>query len=68
MTNNNSSNDLGRILKQRRVMISLALRGLAAISGMSYNTIRPHQSLLYLTPGEFLERWEGHEREAAIYH
>jgi len=68
MTNNNSSNDLGRILKQRRVMISLTLRGLAAISGMSYNTIRPYQSLLYLTPREFSEGCKGHEREAAICH
>ncbi len=68
MINNNNGNYLGRILKQRRVMISLTLRGLAAISSMPYDTIRPHQSLLYLTPGEFLERWEDHEREAAIYH
>jgi len=35
MTNNNNSGYLGRILKQRRVMIPLTLRGLAAISGMS---------------------------------
>jgi len=35
MTNNNNSNDLGRILKQRRVMIPLTLRGLAAISSIS---------------------------------
>ena len=34
MTNNNSKY-LGRILKQRRVMIPLTLRGLAAISGIS---------------------------------
>ena len=34
MTNNNSKY-LGRILKQRRVMIPLTLRGLAAISGTS---------------------------------
>ncbi len=34
MTNNNSK-ELGRILKQRRVMIPLTLRGLATISGMS---------------------------------
>ena len=35
MTNNNNGEYLGRILKQRRVMIPLTLRGLAAISGMS---------------------------------
>jgi len=35
MTNNNNGNYLGRILKQRRVMIPLTLRGLATISGMS---------------------------------
>ena len=32
---NNNGEYLGRILKQRRVMIPLTLRGLAAISGMS---------------------------------
>ncbi len=35
MTNNNNGEYLGRILKQRRVMIPLTLRGLAAISGTS---------------------------------
>lgn len=35
MTNNNNGKELGRILKQRRVMIPLTLRGLAAISGVS---------------------------------
>jgi len=35
MTNNNNGNYLGRILKQRRVMIPLTLRGLATISGTS---------------------------------
>ena len=35
MTNNNNGKYLGRILKQRRVMIPLTLRGLATISGMS---------------------------------
>jgi len=35
MTNNNEGEYLGRILKQRRVMIPLTLRGLAAISGTS---------------------------------
>ncbi len=35
MTNSNSSNYLGRILKQRRVMIPLTLRGLAVVSGTS---------------------------------
>jgi len=35
MTNSNNGNYLGRILKQRRVMIPLTLRGLAVISGMS---------------------------------
>ena len=35
MTNNNNGNYLGRILKQRRVMIPLTLRGLAVISGTS---------------------------------
>jgi transcriptional regulator with XRE-family HTH domain len=34
MTNNNNKY-LGRILKQRRIMIPLTLRGLAAISGTS---------------------------------
>jgi len=32
---NNNSKYLGRILKQRRVMMPLTLRGLAAISGVS---------------------------------
>ncbi len=35
MTNNNNGEYLGRILKQRRVMISLTLQGLATISCMS---------------------------------
>ena len=35
MTNNNNGKYLGRILKQRRVMIPLTLRGLSAISGTS---------------------------------
>jgi len=35
MTNNDNSGYLGRILKQRRVMIPLTLQGLAAISGTS---------------------------------
>ena len=35
MTNNNDSKNLGRILKQQRVMIPLTLRKLAAISGVS---------------------------------
>jgi len=35
MINNNNGKYLGRILKQRRVMIPLTLRGLAAISGTS---------------------------------
>ncbi len=35
MTDNSHSKDLGRILKQRRLMVSLALRELAAISGIS---------------------------------
>jgi transcriptional regulator with XRE-family HTH domain len=35
MTNNNGGQNLGRILKQRRVMIPLTLRRLATISGMS---------------------------------
>ena len=35
MINNNNGQYLGRILKQRRVMIPLKLRGLATISGMS---------------------------------
>ncbi len=35
MTNNKNSKYLGRILKQRRVMIPLTLRGLATISDMS---------------------------------
>ena len=35
MTNSNNGKELGRILKQRRVMIPLTLRGLAAISGTS---------------------------------
>ncbi len=35
MINNNNGNYLGRILKQRRVMRPLTLRGLATISGMS---------------------------------
>ncbi len=35
MTSNNNSQNLGGILKQRRVMIPLTLRGLAAISGIS---------------------------------
>ena len=35
MIDNNNGQYLGRILKQRRVMIPLTLRGLATISGMS---------------------------------
>ena len=35
MTKNNNAEFLGRILKQRRIMIPLTLRGLAAISGAS---------------------------------
>jgi len=35
MTNNNNGKYLGRMLKQRRVMIPLTLRGLATISGTS---------------------------------
>lgn len=35
MTSNNNGKELGRILKQRRVMIPLTLRGLSAISGTS---------------------------------
>jgi transcriptional regulator with XRE-family HTH domain len=35
MTNNSNSQNLGRILKQRRVMLPLTLRGLAAASGIS---------------------------------
>ena len=35
MTNNNNGKYLGRILKQRRVMIPLTLRGLAVVSGTS---------------------------------
>ncbi len=35
MTNSNNGKYLGRILKQRRVMIPLTLRGLAAVSGTS---------------------------------
>ncbi len=35
MTNNDNSKNLGRILKQRRVMIGLTLRKMATISGVS---------------------------------
>ena len=35
MTNHNNSENLGRILKQRRVMMSLTLRKMATISGIS---------------------------------
>jgi transcriptional regulator with XRE-family HTH domain len=35
MTNNDNGNNLGRLLKQRRVMIPLTLRELATISGTS---------------------------------
>ena len=35
MINKNNNQNLGRILKQQRVMIPLTLRGLAAISGVS---------------------------------
>ncbi len=35
MTNDNNGKNLGRILKQRRLMIPLTLRKMAAISGMS---------------------------------
>jgi len=35
MTNNNNNNKLGRIVKQRRVMVPLTLRRLAAVSGTS---------------------------------
>ena len=35
MANNNNGKNLGRILKQRRLMISLTLRKMATISGVS---------------------------------
>ncbi len=35
MTNNNNGNNLGRILKQRRLMIPLTLRKMATISSIS---------------------------------
>ena len=35
MTTNNSGENLGRILKQRRLMVSLTLREMAAVSGIS---------------------------------
>ena len=35
MTNNNNGTNLGRLLKQRRVMIPMTLRKMASISGIS---------------------------------
>ena len=35
MTNDNKNKNIGRIIKQRRLMIPLTLRELAAISGVS---------------------------------
>ena len=35
LTNDNNSKNLGRIIKQRRVMVPLTLRGLAIMSGVS---------------------------------
>lgn len=33
-----------------------------------YNTVRPHQSLGYLTPLKFLEQWNEDKREAVMCH
>jgi len=32
----------------------------------TYNTVRPHQALGYLTPAEFLERWRADHRDARV--
>jgi transposase InsO family protein len=32
-----------------------------------YNTVRPHQALGYLTPLEFLERWESQQKKAECH-
>ena len=33
-----------------------------------YNTIRPHQALGYLTPQEFLERYQQNQRREVVCH
>lgn len=33
-----------------------------------YNTIRPHQALAYLTPQQFLERYQQNQRKEAVCH
>jgi transposase InsO family protein len=32
----------------------------------TYNCVRPHQSLAYLTPLEFVTRWKLHRRKASV--
>ena len=34
----------------------------------TYNTIRPHQSLGYLTPLQFLEQWKESQRKEVMCH
>ena len=34
----------------------------------TYNTIRPHQALGYLTPLEFLEQWKENQGEEVMCH
>jgi len=34
----------------------------------TYNTIRPHQALAYLTPQEFLEQWQEKQRKEVMCH
>ena len=33
----------------------------------TYNTVRPHQALGYLTPAQFLTRWTAHRKEAECH-
>ncbi|PYT63120.1 MAG: hypothetical protein DMG35_05115, partial [Acidobacteria bacterium] len=33
----------------------------------TYNCVRPHQSLAYLTPLEFVTRWKLHRRKAKCH-
>ena len=34
----------------------------------TYDTVRPHQALNYLTPLKFLEQWKENQREEVMCH
>ena len=33
----------------------------------TYNTVRPHQALAYLTPHQFVTQWQSHQQEAMCH-